>query len=410
MSTSFRRTIACLLILGFFSPAEAEDQHSVEAIKDALLSPIPEEVIREAQGADDALLTAGQSDGQRVYLVTDARSTKLQSVVNKLLTSTGEDPAKWVVRLLHTDPSSVNAFVFGGRYIYVYTGLIDEAESEDELAFVLGHELGHSLLKHASRRAADTSTTLANLAEIVAALGGGSTKDGAEAIAQALTASYSQDDEREADALAVAISRRAGFDPLRGADFFTRDQREQDTAEAEEAQSLAERHHEVLQLKANCEGLQRQWNSSWTYQTEENAELVNTTCAEFKTQADEYNRTANASNAEKSQKGVTDLFSTHPPAQDRVAGVAAVTDFMRGVRSLDALQNFQQAQRVMTALTQTDSILLTPAKTRIADAPSGSTDSRDVQARLAELKSVLASGLITPEEYASKRQKLIEAL
>jgi len=413
---SILRAIACLLFLGAFSIANAADQHSVEAIKAALLSPIPEEVIREAQSADDALLTAGESDGRRVYLVTDARSVKLQSLVNKLLTSAGEDPSKWVVRLLHTDPLSVNAFVFGGRYIYVYTGLIEQAESADELAFVLGHELGHSLLKHSSRREADTTTSLANLAAIVAALSGGSTKDGATAIAQALTSSYSQDDEREADALAVAISRRAGFDPLRGADFFTRDQREQDAAKAQEAQAaveLALNYEDVQSLKGQCEQLQRQWESSWTYQTEENAEIINGTCATFKAQADDYNRAAAALNAAESQATVMDLFSSHPPSQDRVAGVAAVTDFMRGVRSLDALQNFEQAQRVMTALQQTDNILLTPIPQGSAgNAPlsASSSGGNDVQVRLGELKGLLEAGLVTPEEYAAKRQRIIEAL
>jgi predicted Zn-dependent protease len=70
------------------------------------------------------------------------------------------------VRVLDTNPSIENAFVLGGTYIYVYTGLVQNASADDELAFVLAHEIGHSLLKHSARREEDFLNLVASLAEL----------------------------------------------------------------------------------------------------------------------------------------------------------------------------------------------------------------------------------------------------
>ena len=95
----------------------------------------------------------GKVGGERIYLVTDNRSQRVNALVSKLIRAMGEDDKDWVVRVLDTNPQSANAFVYGGKYIYVYTGLIKEASSDDELAVVLGHELGHSLTRLPARGA-----------------------------------------------------------------------------------------------------------------------------------------------------------------------------------------------------------------------------------------------------------------
>ncbi len=62
--------------------------------------------------------------------------------VADLLTSLDPDAAQ-KVRLLVLDDEQLNAFAAPGGVILVTTGLLDAVESENELAFVLGHELGH---------------------------------------------------------------------------------------------------------------------------------------------------------------------------------------------------------------------------------------------------------------------------
>lgn len=50
------------------------------------------------------------------------------------------------------DDSTINAFATPGGYIYVYTGLMKFLDNEASLAGVLGHEIAHAELRHATRR------------------------------------------------------------------------------------------------------------------------------------------------------------------------------------------------------------------------------------------------------------------
>ena len=58
----------------------------------------------------------------------------------------------------------MNAFALPGGFFYVNTGLIMAAESESEMAGVMGHEIAHIAARHGTKQA--TKGTLANLATI----------------------------------------------------------------------------------------------------------------------------------------------------------------------------------------------------------------------------------------------------
>jgi predicted Zn-dependent protease len=112
-----------------------------------------------------------------------------------------------------------------GRPIVAFTlALIADARNEDELAFVMGHEAAHHIAGHIGRQQ-QNAVAGAVVAGAAAVLLGGSTqtieaaqRTGAEVGARR----YSKDFELEADALGTIITARAGYDPLRGAEFFTR--------------------------------------------------------------------------------------------------------------------------------------------------------------------------------------------
>ena len=233
---------------------QLEDQHDVKFIVSALQSPIPSDVVAQARAIDDRIMSTGEVQGQKAYLVTDSRSQRVNALVRRLLTAMGQEEREWTVRVLDTQPPTINAFVYGGKYIYVYTGLLKEAASDDELAVVLGHELGHSLLKHNLRSQQDTTNTLAGLAEVIGALAGG--KKGHEkvsAVTGAIRASYSRTDEEEADVFGVAISWRAGFDPLRGTDFFSRMARRANDEQEKVKHLLGQARSETEQAIASCQ-------------------------------------------------------------------------------------------------------------------------------------------------------------
>ncbi len=112
-----------------------------------------------------------------------------------------------------------------GQPIIVFTvRLIADARNDDELAFVLGHEAAHHIAGHIDRQQQNAVAGAVIAGSLAVLLGGNSE---AVEVAQRQGAlvgarTYSKDYELEADALGTVITARAGYDPIRGAAFFTR--------------------------------------------------------------------------------------------------------------------------------------------------------------------------------------------
>lgn len=112
-----------------------------------------------------------------------------------------------------------------GRPILAFTlAMLSAVSNEDELAFVMGHEASHHLLGHIARQQqnAVTGAVLAGLAATLAGAGDAGIREAQRAGAQVGARSYSKEHELEADALGTRITAIAGFDPVRGAAFFSR--------------------------------------------------------------------------------------------------------------------------------------------------------------------------------------------
>ena len=111
-----------------------------------------------------------------------------------------------------------------GRPIVAFTAaLIADARNTDELAFVLGHEAAHHIAGHIPR-AQETAQAGALVAGVLASVSGADPRaiQQAQRMGAALGArSFSKEFELEADRLGTIIAYRAGFDPLRGAEFLT---------------------------------------------------------------------------------------------------------------------------------------------------------------------------------------------
>jgi predicted Zn-dependent protease len=112
-----------------------------------------------------------------------------------------------------------------GRPIIAFTlALIADARNEDELAFVLGHEAAHHIAGHIGRQQQNAVAGAVIFAGLATLSGGDSNavRSAQELGAQVGARSYSKEFELEADALGTVITKRAGYDPVRGAEFFTR--------------------------------------------------------------------------------------------------------------------------------------------------------------------------------------------
>ena len=145
-----------------------------------------------------------------------------------------------------------NAFALPGGHIYISRGLLADVNSEDELANVIGHEIGHVAARHSVSR--QTARAPLIPVQIIAGLGGaaagivspqmGRVVSGVGQLPGSLALSaYSRDQEREADRLGQQFASAAGFDPMAMATFMKTLTREEDLAsQKSEAPSFLRDH------------------------------------------------------------------------------------------------------------------------------------------------------------------------
>lgn len=127
------------------------------------------------------------------------------------------------------DSEQINAFAMPGGHVGVYTGLLKLVHSDDELATVMGHEIGHVMARHSGERL--TQTVMAEGGAIALAAYTETTemsddKKTALRAAYGLGATYgllmpfSRKHESEADEIGLKIAARAGYDPRASVTFW----------------------------------------------------------------------------------------------------------------------------------------------------------------------------------------------
>src|SRR5690606_1909039 len=113
-----------------------------------------------------------------------------------------------------------NAWVLPGGKVGFYKGLMDFVDNDDQVAAVMGHEIGHVTANHAAQRMGQQSATSLGLAIAGVALGGsGMTKDQTDAIMAVAGAGasvgillpFSRENESEADILGVEYMHAANY-------------------------------------------------------------------------------------------------------------------------------------------------------------------------------------------------------
>jgi Zn-dependent protease with chaperone function len=137
----------------------------------------------------------------------------LDRLVERLTGAMGYAPP---VTVTVVDLPVVNAFALPGNRILVFRRLLAEAQSPEELAAVLAHELGHAAADHATRNLVRQF----GLGLFIMALSGNSSWDGVAHML--LAAAYTRAFEEEADARALATLKAAGIGGQGWIDFFDR--------------------------------------------------------------------------------------------------------------------------------------------------------------------------------------------
>jgi len=154
-------------------------------------------------------------------LVTDPRLlSRIETITGRLVAQAIKwrpESAKWEWSVeVIDDPKTVNAWCMAGGRMAIYTGLIQQLDpTDDELAQVMGHEIGHALANHTAEK---MSMAMAEQAGVLAA-GLFSSQPGqsmalAAAAAQlAVELPNSRVAETEADRIGIELAAKAGYDP-----------------------------------------------------------------------------------------------------------------------------------------------------------------------------------------------------
>ncbi|WP_104204489.1 M48 family metallopeptidase [Billgrantia saliphila] len=174
-------------------------------MSDAQLNEMGREAYSQYQ---QELPPAGQAEQRYVQCVADAIVAVLPEQ---------ERNQDWQIRAFESEQA--NAFALPGGYMGVNSGLLDIAENQDQLASVIGHEIGHVLASHANERVSTQTST--QLALSILSSASGLEGPGGEQLMSALGLGaqygillpFSRRHESEADVIGLQLMADAGFDP-----------------------------------------------------------------------------------------------------------------------------------------------------------------------------------------------------
>lgn len=123
-----------------------------------------------------------------------------------------KNPYEFDFHLL-ADQRSINAFALPGGQVFITEALYLKLENEDQLAGVLGHEIGHVIERHGSERMAKGSF-IQGLVGAAGVMGGGTSSASAASYVGKLTQmKYGRGDELESDEWGVKLMLIAKYDP-----------------------------------------------------------------------------------------------------------------------------------------------------------------------------------------------------
>ncbi len=210
------------LVLAFVSASatassQQKEPQGVDVQRSRLLLLPASTVERSAQQQYGQLMRAA---ARKKLLNNDrAQVERLRGIARQLIPHAlrfNQNAAKWQWEVNLISSRSVNAFCMPGGKIAFFTGIIDALQlTDDEIAAVMGHEIGHALLEHG--RARMSEQVMKNVGISVAAavlnLGQISTELLAQAANLAVSLPYARRQESDSDLVGMELAARAGYDP-----------------------------------------------------------------------------------------------------------------------------------------------------------------------------------------------------
>lgn len=149
---------------------------------------------------------------------------QLRSLVKEVGENIGRnsDRPDLIYRIEIIDSPSFNAFAVPGGFVYVHRGLLERMNSVDDLASVLGHEIGHVAARHSAAQISKAQIMNIGLLGLSVATKGAVQDYGRLINMGAALAfnKFSRDDEREADYFGTKYMTLAGYNPKASIDVM----------------------------------------------------------------------------------------------------------------------------------------------------------------------------------------------
>ncbi len=180
------------------------------------------EVEKEVQfSKDEAMIARVQRVGAELSAIAQALPVEVTWGDKRL------NPFKYTFKVIQGE--DINAFSLPGGFIYIYEGLLKFADTDDELAGVMAHEIAHASLRHVDKMQRDSSKLqLATLPLILIGIfaGGGETASGLGSLGQLLNiavgSGWSVDAERAADFAGMQYLVKSSYSPVGMLTFMER--------------------------------------------------------------------------------------------------------------------------------------------------------------------------------------------
>ena len=187
------------------------------AAREAAQAIPPDIEARLGEAAADQITRFFTHGEEAVYCSSPQGELALQTLTQRFVSQV-DLPYPLTVRVIES--SIVNAFTLPGGQILLFSELLEFADSPEEVAGVLAHEIGHAVRRHPMEVFAKNVGAATLIGVLLGDITGGSVIG---ALVQfTVTAAYTRDAEREADAEAVALLNGSGVDGSGLVDFFDR--------------------------------------------------------------------------------------------------------------------------------------------------------------------------------------------
>jgi len=148
------------------------------------------------------------------------KNAMVKRIGERIAKVTGQNSYKWEFFVIDNDKEA-NAFCLPGGKVFVYTGLFKYVSNDDELAAVMGHEIGHALARHGAERMSAGQLQQIGGQVLGAVMAGRGDPQNTAMVMQAfgigselgVMLPHSRTQEYEADNIGLVLSAKAGYNP-----------------------------------------------------------------------------------------------------------------------------------------------------------------------------------------------------